>query len=504
MTTTCHQSVQQSPLNLFESGTAIVGGLRIIDGQTPYVDFFAFYGPLTYLFPGLLFEATGSATTADFGLGLIIGVVSSAVGYGIALAATRRSVLSLVVPATLILIGATTARSLPALVSVLLLMQWERTRRQGWIIAAGVAGGIGLLWIQDAGAWMCVSVAIVALAGLFARPIRAVLGWVGFLRYAIGVAIAVAPWAAFMLVRGGLVDWLYWSFIFPNAGYTERDATGYFFSLVASAFEGGVLRAAYVLALYVLPFLAIPALALGNVVVASLRLRRGDANNGPAVAVLVLAVYGLLQLRVLLASIDEAKLIDSAAPTIACALVLAVGALRGRRSARRIIATVVIAWLVVWGFASAGRALILKSQSPRPISTAEVGGLPFNGAAPPTTTPQDLDDLLADVQTLSTADDGILVLPTSPLLYAMASRENVTAYDYLDPVYTTESVDAEIAEAIRDGGIRLVILGDNSFPGSRLRGADIAPQTYAAIEALYDVRERIAGFALLTPKTNDR
>ena len=39
----------------------------------------------------------------------------------------------------------------------------------------------------------------------------------------------------------------------------------------------------------------------------------------------------------------------------------------------------------------------------------------------------------------------MFVGPTQPLLYAVLDRPNPTAYDYLDPFYTTADVDRIIA-----------------------------------------------------------
>lgn len=496
-------------LNLFESGTAIVGGQRLLDGQMPYTDFFAFYGPLTYLLPGIADEVTGSVTSADFGFGLVVGIVSAVVCYLLTVGLTDRPVAALIAPVVIVLLGANTARSLPALASILLLVWFERSGRRGWAIGAGACAGIGLLWIQDAGAWMCVSVALVVLAGIFAARVRTVLDWRAFLLYAAGVVVAITPWVIWTAVRSAFGAWIYWTVIFPSTTYTERDPTAYFLSLVDTALTAPLAYSIYVFTFFVVPFVAIALIAVGNLVFAAVSLRkRAEPGSGAAapVTTLVLAVYALLQLRVLAASIDEAKLIDNAAPTIVCAVALILITLRRSGSARRsllalrIIAVVVLAWLIVWPLWSAARTAGLNLGGEPAAVASEIGGLPFVAAGPPSSTPDDLDELIVRINELADPGGGILVLPTSPLVYAMADRANATRYEYLDPVYTNAQVDAELAARVTSGEIALVILGDNAFPGSELTGEQIAPETYAAITDRFTVADVVGGFTILVPR----
>ena len=495
-------------LNLFESGTAIVGGQRLLNGQMPYADFFAFYGPLTYVLPGIAEEVTGSVTSADFGFGLAVGMVSAVVCYLLTVGLTDRPVAALIAPVVIVLLGANTARSLPALASILLLLWFERSGRRGWAIGAGACAGIGLLWIQDAGAWVCVSVALVAVAGAFVARIRAVLDWRAFLLYAAGVVIAITPWVIWTVVRGAFGAWIYWTFVFPSTTYTERDPAAYFLSLIDTALAAPLASSVYVFTFFVFPFAAIALIAVGNLMFAALGLRTRAANRSEAAApvtTIVLAVYALLQLRVLAASIDEAKLIDNAAPTIVCAVALVLVTLRRLPSrspslALRIIAVVVLAWLVVWPLWSAVRSVALNLGGERPVVATELGGLPFVAAGPPSSTPDELDGLVARIHELTEYGDSVLVLPTSPLVYAMADRANATRYEYLDPVYTNAQVDAELAARVASGDIALVILGDNTFPGSELTGEQIAPETYAAIAERFTEVDAVGGFTILVPR----
>jgi hypothetical protein len=496
-------------LNLFESGTAIVGGLRILDGQTPYLDFFAFYGPLTYLIPGLAQAASGSVSTTDFVLSLVFAVSSSLVAYALTARISGRPIASLFAPLALVLLGATTPRTLAALVSVLLFTEFERTGKRLWAMAAGVAGGVALLWIQDSGAWICVAVAVLTIVGLFNKRSRALFGWKEFLLYAFGVAVALLPWAVYLAVRGAVFDWLYWSFVFPNSGYTQRSATAYFLDLVDRVLAATPLQGAYIGVFFVLPFVMVVVLAVANVVMASfLLLRRRAPVRTPTVfpvSTFLLAVYALLQLRVLLASVDEAKLIDSSAPTIICSVSLAIGLFGVRAAAdRRVLAMrigvlLVLVWLAVWPIWSQTRYLLLQLREQRPEASVAVGGLPFREAGPPVSSPEEVDELVDRIAAYGAKSDELLVLPTSPLIYAISGRHNPSRYDYLDPVYTTNEVDAELAQLVSNEEVGLLVLSDSKFPGTELRGADIAPKTYEAIASHYAVVEKLQSYTLLVP-----
>lgn len=498
-------------LNLFEDGTSTTGGMRILSGQMPYTDFFAFYGPLTYILPGLAHAATGSVTTSIFGLDLVIGVLCATTAYLVTAILSRRPVFALATPVVLLLLGANTARTLPALIALLLLARFETTKGRGWLLAAGGLAGVGLLWIQDVGAWLCVAVLVVCLMRLFIRQPSSDYGPISLLIFSAGVAAALLPWTIYCLARSALDDWLYWTLIFPNTGYTNRDATGYIATLIQTAGTAAPIRSAYLFLLWILPFIAIPAFAFGNLVLgaaAFIRSLRGRARKGfvPALSgtYLVLAIYSLLQLRILLASVDEAKLLDSCAPTIIGTVVvlttIAPPIGRGYAPWVRVLALVLAVWLCVWSMWFQARNYLEVRMSPRPVVANSVGGLPFSAASPPPTTPAQLDALIAEIHDRTSTSDPILVLPTSPLVYAIANRMNPTRYDYLDPVYTTASVDSDIAAELRTGTIHLVVAGNNSFPGREIGGPDIAPLTYKALADQYRVTWSIGDLVLYTPR----
>lgn len=492
-------------MNLFESGTAIVGGQRMLSGEMPFTEYFAFYGPLSYLLPAALAGVTGAITTADFGYDVIVGTATVVVAYLLTAKLTGRPGWALLAPASILLLGSNTSHTLPALLSALLLSYAETSGRRGLLVGAGIFGGLGLLWVQDAGAWICMAVFATLVIGLLSRRIRSVLTVRGFLLYSVGVVLGLSPWIAYAALRGAVSAWIYWSFVFPLTGYTARNSTGYFVGLLQSALQEGGIRGLYIFVFWVFPFIAVFMLAALNLLCALKwacwpSAGRGRSPDAP-VTLLILSIYAALQLRVLVASVDEAKLVDVSAPTAVASVVVLLtlwpraGAVP-LRGLTKVVAAIVAVWLLLWPAWFQVRYLALKIGTPPPVVAQGIGGLPIVGAGPASVSPDQLGQLVGQVRALSGPDDQILVLPTSPLIYALAGRNNPIRWEYLDPVYTTPEVDASIAATVRQGSIRLVVLGDNFFPGSDLRGADLAPQTYAAIDENYVPQLNIGGFTL--------
>lgn len=492
-------SLRGVSLNLFEDGTTIAGGLRIFAGEAPYRDFFAFYGPLTYVLPAGVFRVTGSVTTAVVIYYAVISCATSLVAYLLARRISGRPVLALIVPAALVLLNATQTRSLPALAAVLALMAYERSLRRRWMVVAGAAISVALLWVQDSGAWLVVAL-LVAWAGSALMPeVRRVLTARSVGLAAAGALLAASPWLVFAGVKGFLGDWLYWTYVFPNTTYTHRDATGYLIGLVRSWGGEGPLTLGYHVLFYLFPYIAVFSIAVLNIVVAVTRLRKASRGqvNVP-VGTFVLAVYGLLQLRVLAASLDEPKLADSLTPAVVCALGLALGALPlvHRPSALRprwwvtSAATLCLAWFVLWPVQKAAHGLDVSGPAQTASATGSLGGIPLAGASPAASTPAELTELRAVIDADVAPGGRILVLPTSPMIYAIADRLDATPYDYLDPVYTTSAVDETIAASVRARLPELVVVGNNTFPTGP-SGSEIAPRTYAAVAENYDARTTI-------------
>lgn len=490
-------------VNLFELGTVMEGGRRIGGGQALYTDFFSFYGPLGYLLPYAALLLSGSVVVAAGVLDLVVAVLSSWVTYRLAAALSGRPAVALVAPLCLALVGGTTARTLAPLAGVLCLCAWETTQRSRWLLGVGAFTSVGLLWIQDGGAWLTLAVLLVAAGGLRSERIRAVLGPRHLGRIVVGGTVAALPVLVWLTVTGALTAWFYWCFVFPNTAYTDRDSTGYITDLVASWQGLNPVVLAYKATFYLLPYVVIGVAAVACTALALSR--RVTSRTTAPVTFLVLSVYAVLQLRVLVASVDEAKLADSCAPTVvaACALAAAYLGRPGRGPGRQMwapaLAALVLAWLVVWPLQHRLHAVAHTDTVATPAASP-ADGLPVGSIGPPETSAAELDELVREVRARTSPGDPILVLPTSPLVYVLTERSNPTEYDYLDPVYIDAEADRSIAASVEAREPALVVVGDNTFAGTPTTGPDMAPQTYAAIEAAYVEVAQVGHFTVLEPR----
>jgi hypothetical protein len=118
------------------------------------------------------------------------------------------------------------------------------------------------------------------------------------------------------------------------------------------------------------------------------------------------------------------------------------------------------------------------------------------GGISPTSSVAELEALSAVIARRTTSDEPIFVAPNSPYLYYLARRENVTAYDYIDPVYTTSDVDREMAGAIQQQRPKVVVV--TAQPLYTNESAEVyAPVTYTRIRELYVEAERIGPFSVM-------
>jgi hypothetical protein len=500
-------------LNLFESGTMLAGGMQSLHGKTLYTDIFAFYGPLSYWIPGVA-GAVGPGSVGVFLAGLLITVGYSIVAYLIAAHVSRRPVAALIAPVVLALAGAETMRGLPTLAAVLCLMQFERGRRPAWLLATGAAAGAGLLWFQDSGVWVSVAIAVVAVCGFWWPHVRNVLSVRSLGLICSGSAMVVVPVAGYFAAHGALGSWLYYCFVFPNKVYTRRSATGYLRGVVESWRGESLPSYAYKATFYLLPYVVVFTLAAVLAVVSVWRLKPRLPERYLPVSTAILAVYALLQLRVLGASLDEAKLADTCAPTVVLTLGLALsrlprwGSLRTGRDAKRSparwqswCAAVVVGWLVMWPMHGYTRSLLHSGGVPTSTGPGRLAGVPITGGSPPPSSVDQLADVVQAVTSRTSPSDRIFVAPTAPYLYYLTDRLDVSRYDYLDPVYTSASVDREIAATITDQRPKVIVLADTTFADSGKTGSQLAPQTYRVIDAEYNPVQSIGKWTILVPRS---
>jgi hypothetical protein len=229
------------------------------------------------------------------------------------------------------------------------------------------------------------------------------------------------------------------------------------------------------------------------------------------VAVAILGTFGLLQLRTLLASIDEAKLSAATAPIVTLSVGYALRAIVHAQSHRTdikmslplrswIIPAVCLSWFALWCTQDFAHDLLGRERlAPAQRASGPMFGFGVAGGLSPTSSVAELEALSAAIERRSPHDESIVVIPNSPYVYYLARRSNLTPYDYIDPVYTTPDVDSAIASAIQAERPGLIVVTDQ--PLYTTEPAEIyAPATYREIRQSYVEAERIGPFSLLIPR----
>ena len=499
-------------VNLFESGTIFEGGQRILEGQTLYTDVFAFYGPLAYLIPGGVYRLLGPGVHTLVALDFVIGLAVCLITYLLTARLTNRMWWALVTPLTVALTDSANNRVLAPLAGLLCLHLYVTTGRRRWAALSGACATAALLWMQDGGAAVLVSLVAVIVYAITRPAARS--GAIAYARLAAlgGLAIA-APIGGWLLRRGALSDWFFYNFVFTNTTYTERSATGYLRGLIASWAGSNPVVWGYKFTFYALPY-AVCVAAAGAVALHSwLRLSRAQDRWG-AVTDTALATYALLQLRVLLASLDEAKLASVIAPTIVAVTCLTIrrapslrhalsprGPARPARLATAVLVLVTV-FLPTWGVQRQAHSVLHSSDEPAVAAHGTLGPLPFATAGPPTTSPDDLRRIVDYIRSHSSPDAPMFAAPTQPMLYWFSERPNPTRFDYLDPVYIGPAEDRDMVAALSRGMPSVVVIGRNAFPSQEEpTGPELAPMTYAWLRAHYTIDTVIGEFELLLPNS---
>ena len=141
-----------------DTGYDWLAAARVADGELPYVDYVYYYGPLGPLVLGSIYALFGAGAGPAVALGLVLAV--AIVGLTYALARSFTTPVPAVVAAALAAtaafdagntsvvlahtVGAPMAVAL-ALGGILALVRFERTDRAAWLVAAGLAAGLGAL-----------------------------------------------------------------------------------------------------------------------------------------------------------------------------------------------------------------------------------------------------------------------------------------------------------------------------------------------------------------------
>lgn len=145
-------------LNVYDEGIRLYGAQRVLEGQMPYRDFFAYYAPAQFYWPAVLLELFGQRILA-VRLGSLLFVALGAVAVfalgrraGLGAISASAPVVGLVLPLTS---GARFLLCDPSFTSSLAagaLLTGVRGEARGRRLAAGALLGVALLFRQDFGA----------------------------------------------------------------------------------------------------------------------------------------------------------------------------------------------------------------------------------------------------------------------------------------------------------------------------------------------------------------
>lgn len=487
-------------LNLFESGTLLSGGTRMLHGDLLYSEIFAFYGPLTYLAPTVLADMLGGDIRSVYLAEHLLDLFCILIFLHFCRHLTESWFITFVSTGVASLAGICNTRTAFPLLAIHLLSLGIKKSRQRYSAASGVAAACSVLYFQDGGALLLASLAVCTSIAYFRNSVRGLRSVAQMRAWGVGFVAVLAPVMAYMSFTRTLDEWLYYCFFFPNVVYVRRSATSYVLGLMDSWAGLSPAVQVYKYSFYLMPYVFVGLLAIAGVATC-LFWRRLHWLSKDGYILTVLAVYGLLQLRTLAASLDEAKLASTMAPTMLVGIAIASRELRSRRrwstAPRRLPNARILSVMVVCLTCFLSLFLVQRTAHIMKYMSRSSGETGIATAGPPEMPVTELEAAIRVVADRTAPDDEIFVAPTQPLLYYLTGRTTSARFDYLDPIYVTAQEDAEMVQSLRSQPPRLVVLADNRFPGSDMRSESLAPETLDWVRESYVTVTKVGHFEVL-------
>ena len=430
-------------INPHDEGLVLQAGARVADGQLPYSDFYANYGPAQYYLAGGLDAVFGPSLLAWRIVRVVLDALVGVFAYSLA---RREAQEPLALAAWLAVVGVMAYPTLPhpnapalALAFAALLV----ARRSP--AAAGVLAGVGFAFRFDLGAAAAIGAAIAAAAGdppAARGAVAAASGRRAALQCIAGAAataiVLIAPFA--LAAPGDFWD--------QTVGFALDEQSLQRLPLPGSydgAFEPNKLLAFY------LPYVLIAGLALWLALAA--------ASRAPLRlwAPFPLALAGLAYL---LSRADEFHAVPLAA---VLPVLLATLAGRERLSGRMPAAAALAIPLVLVALYGLDQNRI-EILTPPPLEPLDVDVADGVKARPGEA--RALEELVPYVRQRVPGGAPIfvanprhdLVRAGNPLVYVLVDRPNPTRYDVMQPgVVTTEEVQREMVRDLRRAGTDLVV-----------------------------------------------
>ena len=206
----------QGEINLFELGLYLPGIQAILDGQIPYRDFFHLRGPLELYLPALVMKIFGmhlAVMYTYFYVGNIVCLILCV--WILKELLSTRFVFYLAVPVLV-------ARTFPrvvfmiwggmryawGLLAVLLVIKFFKTKRPGWMFAAGVMTSIGLLTSIEIGVCIIAAAVVTYIISWVVKleDRKILLRSAGF--YFWGNMVVAGPCLSYLAVHHALVPYI--------------------------------------------------------------------------------------------------------------------------------------------------------------------------------------------------------------------------------------------------------------------------------------------------------
>lgn len=205
------------PLEVYDEGLALVGGLRLLRGEVPFKDFAAVYPPgAAYALAGV-FRVFGVSVAAERGFDLVVRFSLVLALYAtlrhLPIERWRAATLSVVAALLLASVGFFGYTTFPALLGVFVsVASWLRFHGGGgrpWLLTAGVAAGATTTMSVDLGAVaICALGSAIVLAHLWGSRDRVRARMTGdVLLWSAGVASVAVPVWGWWVSRAGSEVW---------------------------------------------------------------------------------------------------------------------------------------------------------------------------------------------------------------------------------------------------------------------------------------------------------
>jgi len=479
--------------NIFDEGLIVVGAQRVLEGDVPYRDFWAIYGPGQFYAVAGLFRLFGSSILVEqlWDVGIRAGVIAVVFAWARKLDAGAYAYAA-ALTVLVILSGAgfhgfpTIHALLFGLISgYLVLIAFTSTRATGYLFAAGLFAGLAALFRHDIGFYFFAAEALALLVqAIFITSGHASLGW--WLRkvvpLALGAVAIVGPVAVWLLSKVPAHDLWFSLFSFPATSYVAMRTLP--FPEPPNPF--GLASGNQSLVRFCESFLIYSPLAVG---VAAVLLVLKQARHALASAAEAVRAFGILLLGLItlfaylkgIVRVSSLHLLQSIVPATVLVFVLAAQASRLTLAARSVVPVLATAF----AFAAAATHAQIAYQAARetwlemrPYMPEAPRGLrsAFTHLCAPQPglerarcfRPRTEDAaVIAFLQQQTDPNERIYVgtdrhdriFINNIMLHFLAARRPATKWNQFDPgVETTEAVQKHIIDELTVGPVRYLIL----------------------------------------------